>query len=266
MQARLAKYATILCLTILWSAPLFAVELDELEYITENYPPFNYVEGGVLRGEAVELLIAATALAGHPIIAKNIQVQPWARAFHNTLEGNNRVLFSTTRTAERENLFQWVGPIGQNHVVLIAKRSRGIKLKSLDGLDRFKVGAVRDDVGELFLRELHLEKTIITLGVQPDSIAKMLESGRIDLWAYGESSALQTLKSIGANPRDYEVARVLRTLDLYYAFNRDIEPRLVKQLQAAIDTIKGDEANKMKEFKSRNSQLYVQPVEKDVQP
>ena len=76
MQTNLSRYLTAFYLTILWSTSLFAAELDELEYITEIYPPFNYVEGGVLRGEAVDLLISATALAGHPIVAKNIQVQP----------------------------------------------------------------------------------------------------------------------------------------------------------------------------------------------
>lgn len=236
-----------------------ALELDELEYITENYPPFNYVEGGVLRGEAVELLISATALAGHPITARDIAVQPWARGFHNTLEGRNRVLFSTTRTPERENLFQWAGPIGENHVVLIAKRKREIKLNNLDALDKFKIGAIRDDVAELFLREMRLEKAIITLGVQPDSIAKMLQSDRIDIWAYGESSALQTLKSIGANPKDYEVVSTLKTLSLYFAFSRDVDPRLVKQLQAAIDAINGGPEDDSHTFKARRTQLYVAP-------
>ena len=235
-----------------WQAD--AQELNQLQYITENYPPYNYEENGVLRGEAIELLIAATALAGSPVHARDVLLQPWARAFHNALEGPNRVLFSTTRTPEREALFKWAGPIGTNHIVLVGKKARHIRLDELTQLDRYRVGAVRDDVGELFLRDLHLEKTIITLGVQPESIAKMLESGRIDLWVYGESSAFNVLKQIGAKTQDYEVVHVLQTLELYYAFSADVDEKLVQQLQAAIDTIKG--ASPQPTITPKKSQLY----------
>ncbi|UTA47192.1 transporter substrate-binding domain-containing protein [Simiduia sp. 21SJ11W-1] len=232
--------------------------MNELEYITENYPPFNYEEQGVLKGEAVELLIAATALAGSPITARDILMQPWARAFHNVLEGPNRVLFSTTRTPERENLFKWAGPIGSNHIVLVGKKSRNITLNDLADLNKYRVGAVRDDVGELFLRDLQLEKTIITLGVQPESIAKMLQSNRVDLWIYGESSAFNVLKRTGATPSDYTVVKVLKSLELYYAFSRDVDDRLVQELQAAIETIKGAQQTPT-QAKSVQSQLYRQP-------
>ena len=49
MQTNLSRYLTAFYLTILWSTSLFAAELDELEYITEIYPPLNYVEGCVTR-------------------------------------------------------------------------------------------------------------------------------------------------------------------------------------------------------------------------
>lgn len=219
-------------------------QLNQLEYITEDYPPFNYVEDGRLKGIAVELLVAATALAGSPVQVKDIRIQPWARAFHNTLEGPSRVLFSTTRTAARETLFKWVGPIGSNHVVLLAKKSRAIRIDNLQQLNHYRIGAIRDDVGELFLRDLHLENAIISLGVTANSIAKMLQSDRIDLWAYGESSALQTLTSIGAHSDDYHVVYILKTLELYYAFSRDVEDKLVNQLQIAIDQLRALNINK----------------------
>lgn len=242
------------CIALLGAPRLNAQSLNQLEYITESYPPYNYEENGMVRGEAVELLIAATSLAGSPVLARNILLQPWARAFHNALEGPNRVLFSTTRTPEREALFKWAGPIGTNHIVLVGKKARGIRIDSLSQLDRYRIGAVRDDVGELSLRELHLEKTIITLGVQPESIAKMLQSGRIDLWVYGESSAFDVLKSIGAKLTDYEVVYVLKTLDLYYAFSADVDDALVEQLQDAIDTIRGKQVTP--QITPRKTQLY----------
>jgi len=38
--------------------------LDKLRFITEEYPPYNYVENGRLQGLAVELLERAFALDG----------------------------------------------------------------------------------------------------------------------------------------------------------------------------------------------------------
>lgn len=97
----------------------------------------------------------------------------------------------------------------------------------------------------------------------------MLQSNRIDLWIYGESSAFNVLKRTGADLADYEVVEVLKSLDLYFAFSADIDDALVKQLQNAIDTIKGAvpaesapaEPTPEKTMAPSKSQLYQKPTE-----
>lgn len=215
-----------------------ATELNELNYITEISPPYNYRVDGELTGYAVELLLSATALAGRPIERQQINVQPWARAYRTLLEGPNCVLFSMTRTPEREALFKWAGPIGDDHVVLLAKKSLALDEGALGSLSGLRIGAIRNDVGELYLREQGLVNGQLILGVQPEHIAKMLVSDRLDLWAYDEYGARLTLGQIGADPDDYKVVRVLKSLQLYFAFSKDVDDRLVNEMQAAIDQLK----------------------------
>jgi len=95
-----------------------AADLNSLNIMTEEFPPFNYSDNGNLSGLSVDLLIKASAAVGSPITEKDINMAAWARACKTTLSGPNTMLFSTTRTEQREDLFKWAGPIGQNRTVV----------------------------------------------------------------------------------------------------------------------------------------------------
>ena len=214
-----------------------ALELNQLRYITEHSPPHNYVEGGELKGPAVELVLATTRQAGSPLQRQSILVQPWARAWRNTLEGPNTVLFSTIRTAEREAQFKWVGPTGSEKYVIIAEKMRAIDIDDADDLKAYRIGAVRDDIGETYLRELNISDEKISLTSNVNNLGKMLKAGRIDMWVFGEDGWRQSLHASGIDPSDYEAIYVLKKNDYYFAFSLDVDDRLVEQMQRALDTI-----------------------------
>ena len=56
----------------------------------------------------------------------DFKMLPWNRSMRMALEGPNSGLVSTARTTERENLFQWVGPLisGQNCIYKLASRQQ----------------------------------------------------------------------------------------------------------------------------------------------
>ena len=211
--------------------------LNQLRYITEHSPPYNFVEAGELKGPAVDLLLMATQQAGSPVTRQSILVQPWARAYRNALEGPNTVLFNTIRTPAREKLFKWAGPTGSEKYVLIAEKARKIILRSGADIARFRVGAVRDDAGESYLRELKIPSKNITLATNVNSLGKMLKAGRIDMWAFGEDGWRQSLEDSAINPSNYETVYVLKKNDYYFAFSLDVDDRLVADMQHAIDVI-----------------------------
>ncbi|WP_070971360.1 substrate-binding periplasmic protein [Vibrio sonorensis] len=223
---------------MLMASSLHATQLNSLNYLTEEYPPYNYTLESKPSGISVKLLVAATELANSPIELSDIRFQPWARAYRSALVREDTVLFSTTRTDLREHLFQWVGPIIETRVVILAKRTSHIVISSPMELAQYRIGVIRDDVGEQILSQLGVPRNSLQESSHAKTLAKQIQKGRIDLWAYEERVARWWIKEAGYNPDDYEAVYVLEQGELYYAFNINANKELVAALQKAIDELK----------------------------
>ncbi len=214
-----------------------ANDFSGLKFITEEYPPYNYTENGEPKGIAVDLLLNATKAAGSPVLKSDIEVTAWARGYNMALSGPNVVLFSTTRTEERENLFKWVGPIAEIRIVLIAKKSSGIKISDPKQINQ-TVGVVREDVGDQLVKAAEIPDNMVNRTTKPEGVAKMLISDRVKMWAYPEVTAFSFLEAAGENPDDYEVVHVLKSSHLYFAFSKDVSDAMTQKLQSGIDSLK----------------------------
>ena len=64
---------------------------------------------------------------------------------------NNTVLFSMSRTSNREKLFKWVGPVVSAKIVVLAKKSDNYKINSIEDLNKYRIGTVAKDIGEQLL-------------------------------------------------------------------------------------------------------------------
>ncbi|MFQ3248649.1 MAG: polar amino acid transport system substrate-binding protein [Glaciecola sp.] len=217
------------------SVSAFAIELNELTYITESNASYNYIRDGELQGPAVDLLLAASASVGSPIKREEILVQPWARGFRNAQEGPNTVLFSTIRTSQRETVFQWVGPIAAESDVLIALKSRQLKISNPDDLKGFMTGAVEGDVGEEILHNAGVPLQNMALVSHSKSLGKMLNVGRIDLWIFGEAGWRETLIASDIDPNKFEIIYRFPAKHYYFALSQDIDKQLVNKFQQAVD-------------------------------
>ncbi|MET1257307.1 substrate-binding periplasmic protein [Aliikangiella maris] len=246
MQLRAIFYKQIIHLLLLSTGVIInfvnAAELNSLNFLTESYPPYNFEENGQLKGVGVDLLISASNKANSPISANAIKLQPWARAYREALKQPGTVLFSTTKTAEREPLFKWVGPISSTRIVALAKKSSGITIQRDTDLKQHDILAIRDDVGEQLLISAGVPKGKIKLGTNAESIIKRLQSDRVKIWVYEENVARWFLKQSGLNSADYEVVHVLTESEVYYAFNQSVDDSLVKKLQDAIEQVKSEKA------------------------
>lgn len=235
---------TVAAVCLLTSAAFsHAQSLDDLTFITEEFPPFNFERDGKRQGIALDALVEMLAANGAKKTRADIKVWPWARGYETAMKEKNIVLFSTTRTAERENLFKWVGPIMPARVVLAAKKNRGIKIRTIDELNQMnlKIGVVREDVGGQLLAKMGVDKDKMLQANSGISVAKMLHAGRVDLWAYGAPVILWNLKELGYDTSEYEEAYTLTESDQYYfALNKDTDDKLVAKLQAALDQLKAN--------------------------
>lgn len=229
----------ILCSWMFFMPPVaHADALGELQFITENYAPFNYQKDGKIQGTSVDLLLKIFKQAGTDRGPQDIEVMNWARGYKLAQSDVNTVLFSTTRTKSRENLFKWVGPIAPTRVAIIGKKDSSIEINSDADLKKYRIGAVRDDIGELLLLGKGIGPENIYRTNSSKNTTKMLMAGRIDLWAYESSVALFNLKEHGESPDDYEMFQILEESHLYFAIQKDTSDHLVDKLQDALDKVR----------------------------
>ncbi len=217
---------------------IFAQQVDSLKVITEEYPPYNFTSGNLAKGIAVDLMVQVLKKLGSTKSREDIIFSPWARGYNDTLRLPNTCLFSTTRTEEREDLFKWVGPVGINKLVLTARKDRNIKINSIQDLKNYKIGVIFEDFAEQVLVGKGIGKDELEPVSKTVHNIKKLNSGRIDLWGYGEDTAKWELKEHGFEPDDYETVYIIQSKDLYFAFNKETDDGMIKIFQAALDELK----------------------------
>ena len=216
----------------------FAQTVDDLVLMTEQYPPFNFEEDGKLQGISVDLLDQMLKKVGSKLTRDDIQLLPWAKGYKAGLTKKNNVIFSTTRTAERETLFKWVGPFAPTRISLTARKDKNIKINTINDVKRYRIGVIRDDVGEQLLVAAGIPKKNLDRTAKAISNIKKLSAGKIDMWSYEETVAKWFIKKNSFNPADYEVVHVLKEGVLSYAFNKDTPDSIIQKLQNALDGIK----------------------------
>ncbi len=229
-------------ISLLLSLAIFLCALSnatEIHFYSEDYPPFNYQEGQKPKGIAVDLLQLMLAKAGMEQPIEDIRFAAWARSYYSALNLENAAVFSTTRNADRETLFKWVGPIMDNRIVIIGKKSRNFSFETVKDLYGFNIGAVRDDIGQTVLQKIAVPEQNIFVLPFPEQAARMLDHARIDLWIYGHAAAGFIQQSFDIDPSDYEVVWDQGSVgQLYYAFNPQVSDTIIAKLQAALDWIK----------------------------
>jgi len=166
-----------------------------------------------------------------------IRVVPWARGYEIALKEKDSVLFSMSRTAEREALFKWVGPIFTVRTVLLGLSSRGIELRSLEDARKYAIGVVKDDVMEAFLKTRGFDGRSLQTVSDLDQNFEKLELGRIDLIAHSQDTFDKYIALRALDPKRYRVYLVVSVNPNYYAFNRDTSEALVASFQAALDAV-----------------------------
>jgi len=234
--SRLLKSFILLISFVLSSVAAMSDDLSHLEVMTEEYPPYNYQENGELKGLAVELLGAS--IQNIPEFPEfEMKIFPWPRAYQTLLHSPDTMLFSMTRTPEREPLFKWAGPIASTRIVLLAKKDSHIKIDSANDLSQYVIGAIQDDIGDQSLRKIKNSLNILYPN-SVDSLLKMLDANRIQLLAYEQNVLNWFLTEQQYDLTQFEQVFLLEESQLYYAFNQSVSDALVAKIQAAIDQIK----------------------------
>jgi len=227
--------------SIIIGSCLYGNTTDNISMFTENYPPYNMKVDGKLTGIGIEVLAAVLKQLDSKQSIDDVTLTNWSRAYSLALKNTNTMVFSTTRTESREDLFKWVGPIVNTSVGAIALKQKNIKINSVKDFEKYKIGAVLKDVGE---------DSLLEIGVNSDKIQSVsgknaikisflkLKNKRIDIFAYETNAAFQDAKTLGFDISKYEIVYTLKEGQLYFAFNKNVEDKIIQKWQEALDTIK----------------------------
>ena len=215
-----------------------SVGLAQLQYLTEEWAPFNYLENGTPAGIGVEMLDAVFRNLGVNRSRSDIRIVPLSDAFHQAQGNTGTVVFSIVRTPEREPLYQWAGPFTKSSFVVFAPVSRNITIASPADLNRYRIGAVKDSIENTLLTGRGVEVSHIVNDMLPEDLLRKMEGGEIDLWATGDLTGRYEMKKAGVNPDAYEIVYTLSENDFYFIFSRDVPETLVSAFQQALGTVR----------------------------
>jgi polar amino acid transport system substrate-binding protein len=215
--------------------------MNSLNLITENYPPYNYVEKGQLKGLSVDILLFVLKDAGSDLKREDIQIKPWARGYNIIQNKKNTILFAMHKTKKRENLFKWIGPIvNDSSISIFAHKSSKIKINSLKDLQNLKINiaALNKDSGKKVLIDNGFSSARIYTTSSPESLINIFKFKRYQLISYGDLTTKWRLKKSGADLSQYKVLYSFKNLEDYYCVNKNTSDYIVKQLQSALDRFK----------------------------
>ncbi len=218
-------------------AELAAVpSVDDLIFLTEEYPPFNHTLRGHPDGLSVVLLEAMFTTVGART-DPNITVLSWSEGYARTLAEPGVCLFSTTQTPERQALFSWVGPIAESRVVVLAKKGSGVTLEAPESLAEHSFSVIAEDVGQQLLLAAGVPAENLNVALNTASIVTGLTEGSGELWAFEEASAHYLLEAARADLEDYETLYVLQEGAVSFACNKDTDAALVAALTDALASV-----------------------------
>lgn len=207
--------------------------------MTEQWEPFNFEKGGVVKGISTDMLVLMLEKAGSTQGRQDIRIYPWIRAYKNVQEKPNTILYTTSRTQEREKMFKWVGPIYTIEFYVYALKGRHIRANSLKDLAKYKIGITRGDVREeiLIKRAGVRPGNLEPVGLNIQNVRKLM-AGRIDLSVHSHETLIDYCRKEGINPDLFEAVILLDKQDMYYAFHRDTPDSVIARFQKAFDDLK----------------------------
>ena len=237
--AVLTRVACIGIAAVFSSASAHSQSIEAFQWISEEYAPYNFSENGIPRGIAVDVLTHIWERIGLERKVTDIQILPWARGYRMAQEQPGTCLFSMTVTEPRRELFAFAEPLIESSVSIVAARSSGLEISSIDDLASLTIGVVREDIGEQSLLADGAQATI-SRADSARSLVRMLTAGRFDAIAYGMDTALWNMQQEGIDSSAYESVFTLREGVMGYACHKDTDPAIMEQLQQALDALVAD--------------------------
>jgi ABC-type amino acid transport substrate-binding protein len=210
---------------------------EVLQIYTEQYPPITFRNSfGEITGFGTDIV--------NEIMKRNnsfseIKLSLWSNGYELALNNPNFCLFTMDRTELRENLFNWVGPVGTNTTYFYTKVGSGISFTSIDDAKNLNsVGTVSSWFSDQYLRDMGF--TNLVSDSDPAIMVEKLMQGEIDAFVCTDVTFPDILRVSDYQYSEVNPAFPLMASDYYVAFSKSTPETTVNQWQIALDAAKSD--------------------------
>lgn len=226
-----------LFISIVMLIPASLIQAQTIQVVTEDWPPFNYMEEGKIKGLSTEIVRQTLDQAG---LSYEIALYPWARAFHMASEGENVLIYTITRTPEREDRFFWIGPFAERVIHLFSLKNReDIQINSIDDIQKYRVGVMQNDAVHEFFKEKGFQEGMhFQVVSNEEQNMRKLFAGRIDLLPGNALSLAFKFKKMGLPFQKTEKKFKLIDKGGYYmAFGKKTPEKTVKKVENSFQAL-----------------------------
>ncbi|MEM0514803.1 transporter substrate-binding domain-containing protein [Pseudoalteromonas sp. YIC-827] len=207
---------------------------NTVQVVTEISPPNQILINDNIGGSSTDIVRHVLSEAK---VDADINIYPWARAFHLAKKQTNTLIYSMAKTPEREPLFHWLGKVAHFHLGFVSlSSSKHINIKQLDDARAYRIAAQRDDISALFFAKRGF--TVLQTTDIKHSY-RLLLSGKVDL-IIDDPNYVDTMAQQFNLPATH--LRFITTIDElsvygYLAANKDLDATTVAKIKEAFATI-----------------------------
>lgn len=212
---------------------------ETIQVVTEEYPPYNYSEDSNVLGFCTDVVKEVLKRAK---LDFSINSYAWSKSYQMAQAQPNVLIYSIGRNVDREPLFKWVDVIARTEVYFFKLKSRAdIKIKKLDDIKKYKIGAVRDDFRAQWLMKQGIVNQLNLVSSDNHNMRNLFDR-KIDIFPIGELVAYNIAHQEGHAFNDLEKTMYIKDMsaDLYMAFSSQTPDVVVEKCKSALFEIKKD--------------------------
>lgn len=222
----------------------FTALAADLNLLTDNHPPLHFQQGNHLVGFGVDVVQALAERTGDQV---HLQQVPLLRALHVATTESATGVFTVLRTAEREGLYQWVGPLMDVETALYSANTQQPVRSLQDASTQGRIAVPRKWLAYDYLRKQGLNNLY---GVEtPEQMMRLARLGRIEFVVADTLSIATLAREEGLAPSQLHYQMPLMKQGTYIAFSPQTDARQVARWQQALDEMNRD--GRLEQLKQR---------------
>lgn len=222
-----------LCLLVLLSP--FEATSAPLRLITVDEQPANFRQAdGSLGGFVFDMV---QALQRELNDQSRVEVMPEGRALLTAQQEHNVLLFSFSRTPEREQSFHWLLPVLKKRWQIYVHPQSQLKLRTLADLRKLSaIGVVRGDVRESYLMQQGFTNLVAVTTHQQN--LQMLQNDRVQAIVDDSIELAYAIREQTTSQIMPKLAMTLRTSTVYIMIRKTADPQEVSRWQQAVEALR----------------------------